>query len=75
MNYLSPPEAFHAFPATKVSAKLRYVDGTVKGAMLVAAQNVKSGEKILQIPRDLQISDATRMRVWSCKDWTGQGVH
>jgi hypothetical protein len=29
----------------------------------------------LQIPRDLQISDATRMRVWSCKDWTGQGVH
>ena len=60
---LTPPEAFHAFPATKVSAKLRYVDGTVKGAMLVAAQNIKSGEKILQIPRDLQISDATRMRV------------
>lgn len=42
-----------------VSAKLRYVDGTVKGAMLVAAQNIKSGEKILQIPRDLQISDAS----------------
>ena len=42
----------------QVSPKLRYIDGTVKGAMLLAAEKIRSGERLLHIPSSLQISDA-----------------
>ena len=44
----------------QVSPKLRYIDGTVKGAMLLAAEKIRSGERLLHIPSSLQISDVPR---------------
>ena len=48
--------------SAQVSPKLRYIDGTVKGAMLLAAEKIRSGERLLHIPSSLQISDAP----WQC---------
>eukprot|EP00913_Durusdinium_trenchii_P025631 g24058.t1 len=42
-----------------VSSKLQYVHGTAKGAMLVTSEHVKAGEKLLHIPKSLQISDVS----------------
>ncbi|CAJ1375455.1 unnamed protein product [Effrenium voratum] len=42
-----------------VSPKISYVDATTKGAMLLASEPVKEGEKLMRIPRQAQISDAS----------------
>lgn len=44
-----------------VSPKLRYVDGTAKGAMLMTSESLKAGDKLLRIPKTLQISDDSRI--------------